>query len=130
MTNPWLRGDQVNWINAPQNEGVYHMYVKDILLDGYKTWHSTKSHNLFICPVVNAILEVPLFASVHKDKLVWEDDKNRCYSVKFGYYLEMSHIVHSERLHVIGDLNGIWKSQASHIACHLLWRDFVGDISQ
>ncbi|MCH95613.1 putative ribonuclease H protein, partial [Trifolium medium] len=46
MTGPWLRGVQGRWVNASQNEG----------------------------PVVDAILEVPLFASVHEDKLVWEDD--------------------------------------------------------
>ncbi|MCI05935.1 hypothetical protein A2U01_0026990, partial [Trifolium medium] len=47
--------NKCRWINAPQNEG----------------------------PTMKAILEVPLFASGHEDKLVWDDDKNGCYSVKF-----------------------------------------------
>jgi hypothetical protein len=55
------------------------MYVNDLLLDGYKAWDNIKICNLFTSPAINAILEVPLFASVHEDKLVWEDDKNECY---------------------------------------------------
>jgi hypothetical protein len=122
MTDPWLWGNQGCWISTPRNEGVYQMYVTDLLLYDYKVWDSTKICNLFTGPVVNDILEAPLFALVHGDKLVLEDDKNGRYYVKSSYNLAMRHIVHSERFHVVGNWNGVWKSQSPHKAHHLLWR--------
>jgi hypothetical protein len=38
----------------------------------------------------------------------------------------MRHIVYSERFHVVGNWNGIWKSQVPHKARHLLWPLFRG----
>ncbi|KAK2446457.1 hypothetical protein QL285_017265 [Trifolium repens] len=34
----------------------------------------------------------------------------------------MCYIVRSDKYHVTGNWNGIWKAQASHKARHLLWR--------
>jgi hypothetical protein len=50
---------------------VYHMYVNDLLLDGYKAWDNIKICNLFTSSCVNDIIEVSLFTSMHEDKLVW-----------------------------------------------------------
>ncbi|GAU36048.1 hypothetical protein TSUD_208180 [Trifolium subterraneum] len=68
------------------------------------------------------ILETPLVSSVREDKVVWEEERNGCYSVKYGYKLAMRYMIGSGKHHVAGNWNGIWKAQAPHKARHLLWR--------
>ncbi|GAU23341.1 hypothetical protein TSUD_237950 [Trifolium subterraneum] len=72
--------------------------------------------------VAERILETPLVNSVRQDKVVWEEERNGCYSVKSGYKLAMRYIIGSDKYHVAGNWNGIWKAQAPHKARHLLWR--------
>ncbi|GAU40431.1 hypothetical protein TSUD_397500 [Trifolium subterraneum] len=72
--------------------------------------------------VAERILDTPLVSSVREDKVVWEEERNGCYSVKFGYKLAMRYIIGSDKYHVAGNWNGIWKAQAPHKARHLLWR--------
>ncbi|GAU15094.1 hypothetical protein TSUD_08320 [Trifolium subterraneum] len=72
--------------------------------------------------VAERILETPLVHSVREDKVVWEEERNECYSVKSGYKLAMRYIIGSDKYHVAGNWNGIWKAQAPHKARHLLWR--------
>ncbi|PNX82760.1 ribonuclease H, partial [Trifolium pratense] len=72
--------------------------------------------------VVERILATPLVGSVREDKVVWEEERNECYSVKSGYKLSMRYIIRSDKYHVAGNLNGIWKAQAPHKERHLLWR--------
>ncbi|GAU39328.1 hypothetical protein TSUD_60790 [Trifolium subterraneum] len=72
--------------------------------------------------VAEKILETPLVSSVREDKVVWEEERNGCYSVKSGYQLAMRYIICSDKYHVMGNWNGIWKAQAPHKARHLLWR--------
>jgi hypothetical protein len=64
----------------------------------------------------------PLIGSVYEDKIVWEGEQNGCYSVKSGYKLAMQCIVRSEKYHVEGNWQEIWKARALHKARHLLWR--------
>ncbi|GAU45652.1 hypothetical protein TSUD_400890 [Trifolium subterraneum] len=73
-------------------------------------------------PAAEKILETPLVSSVREDKVVWEEERNGCYSVKSGYKLAMRDIIGSDNYHVVGNWNGIWKAQAPHKARHLLWR--------
>ncbi|GAU29844.1 hypothetical protein TSUD_223900 [Trifolium subterraneum] len=73
-------------------------------------------------PAAKRILETPLVSSVREDKVVWEEEKNGCYSVKSGYKLAMRYMIGSDKHHVAGNWNGIWKAQAPHKARHLLWR--------
>ncbi|GAU24809.1 hypothetical protein TSUD_157220 [Trifolium subterraneum] len=73
-------------------------------------------------PAAEKILETPLVSSVREDKVVWEEERNGCYSVKSGYQLAMRYIICSDKYHVMGNWNGIWKAQAPHKARHLLWR--------
>jgi hypothetical protein len=54
--------------------------------------------------------------------VVREDEKNEHCSVKSGYNLAMKCIIRSDRHHVAGNWNGIWKTQSTHKARHLLWR--------
>ncbi|GAU30201.1 hypothetical protein TSUD_311520 [Trifolium subterraneum] len=72
--------------------------------------------------VAEEILETPLVSSVREDKVVWEEERDGCYSVKSGYKLAMRYIIGSDKYHVVGNWNGIWKAQAPHKARHLLWR--------
>ncbi|GAU36835.1 hypothetical protein TSUD_213590 [Trifolium subterraneum] len=71
--------------------------------------------------VAEKILETPLVSSVREDKVVWEEERNGCYSVKSEYKLAMHYIIGSDKYHVVGNWNGIWKAQAPHKARHLLW---------
>ncbi|GAU33315.1 hypothetical protein TSUD_165800 [Trifolium subterraneum] len=43
--------------------------------------------------VAEKILETPLVNSVREDKVVWEEERNECYSVKSGYKLAMRYII-------------------------------------
>ncbi|GAU35047.1 hypothetical protein TSUD_30130 [Trifolium subterraneum] len=72
--------------------------------------------------VAERILATPLVSSVCGDKVVWEEERNGCYSVKSGYKLAMRYIIGRDKYHVEGNWNGIWKAQAPHKARHLLWR--------
>jgi hypothetical protein len=122
MYDPWLRGSNNRWVSSPQPAGVYQLYVKDLLHENYKAWDIAKVRNLFSGDVVERILATPLVGSVREDKVVWEEERNGCYSVKSGYKLAMRYIIHSDKYHVTGNWNDIWKAQAPHKARHLLWR--------
>ncbi|GAU11220.1 hypothetical protein TSUD_342100 [Trifolium subterraneum] len=110
------------WVPSVQPAGVYQLSVRDLLHDNYKAWNIAKVRNLFSKDVAEKILETPLVSSVREDKVVWEEERNGCYSVKSGYKLAMRYIIGSDKYHVVGNWNGIWKAQAPHKARHLLWR--------
>ncbi|GAU26741.1 hypothetical protein TSUD_317390 [Trifolium subterraneum] len=122
MHDPWLRGSANRWVPSPQPAGVYQLSVKDLLHDNYKAWNIVKVRNLFSRDVAEKILETPLVSSVREDKVVWDEERNGCYSVKSGYKLAMRYLIGSDKYHVMGNWNGIWKAQAPHKTHHLLWR--------
>ncbi|GAU51241.1 hypothetical protein TSUD_412390 [Trifolium subterraneum] len=122
MHDPWLRESSNRWVPSPQPAGVYQLSVRDLLHDNYKAWNIAKVRNLFSKDVAEKILEIPLVSSVREDKVVWEEERNGCYSVKSGYKLVMRYIIGSDKYHVVGNWNGVWKAQAPHKASHLLWR--------
>ncbi|GAU17164.1 hypothetical protein TSUD_177940 [Trifolium subterraneum] len=122
MHDPWLRGKVNKWVPSPQPAGVYQLSVRDLLHENYKAWNIANVRNLFSGDVAERILETPLVNSVREDKVVWEEERNECYSVKSGYKLAMRYIIGSDKYHVAGNWNGIWKAQAPHKARHLLWR--------
>ncbi|GAU34295.1 hypothetical protein TSUD_20010 [Trifolium subterraneum] len=84
MHDPWLRGSANRWVPSPQPAGVYQLSVRDLLHDNYKAWDIVKVRNLFSRDVAEKILETPLVSSVREDKVVWDEERNGCYSVKFG----------------------------------------------
>ncbi|GAU19619.1 hypothetical protein TSUD_383140, partial [Trifolium subterraneum] len=122
MHDPWLRGSANRWVPLPQPAGVYQLSVRDLLHENYKAWNIVKVRNLFSRDVSEKILETPLVSSVREDKVVWEEERNGCYSVKSGYKLAMRYLIGSDKYHVMGNWNGIWKAQAPHKARRLLWR--------
>ncbi|GAU28280.1 hypothetical protein TSUD_256080 [Trifolium subterraneum] len=103
MHDPWLRGKVNKWVPSPQPTGLYQLSVRDLLHEN-----------------VN---------SVREDKVVWKEERNGCYSVKSGYKLGMRYIIGSDKYHVAGNWNDIWKAQAPHKARHLLWRLCRGCLS-
>ncbi|GAU20296.1 hypothetical protein TSUD_337770 [Trifolium subterraneum] len=116
-----LRGSANRWVPSPQPAGVYQLSVRDLLHDNYKAWNIVKVRNLFSRDVAEKILETPLVSSVREDKVVWDEERNGCYSVKSGYKLVMCYLIGSDKYHVMGNWNDIWKAQAPHKARHLLW---------
>jgi hypothetical protein len=122
MCDPWLRGNDERWIPSPQPEGVYELFVSDLMVNNYKSWNTAKVRMLFPDQVAERILATPLIGSVYEDKLVWEGEQNGCYSVKSGYKLAMQGIIRSDKFHVAGNWKEIWKAHAPHKARHLLWR--------
>ncbi|GAU22925.1 hypothetical protein TSUD_326970, partial [Trifolium subterraneum] len=87
MHDPWLRGSANRWVPSPQPAGVYQLFVRDLLHENYKAWNVAKVRNLFSKDVAEKILETPLVSSVREDKVVWDEERNGCYSVKSGYKL-------------------------------------------
>ncbi|MCH89277.1 putative ribonuclease H protein, partial [Trifolium medium] len=122
MSDPWLRGNGERWIPSPQPEGMYNLFVRDLMVDNYKAWNVTKIRMLFPVQVAERIIATPLIGSVYVDKMVWEEERNGCYSVKSGYKLAMQCIFRNDKYHVKGNWKEIWKAHAPHKARHLLWR--------
>ncbi|CAJ2669980.1 unnamed protein product [Trifolium pratense] len=122
MSDPWLRGNGERWIPSPQPEGMYNLFVRDLMVDNYKAWNVSKIRMLFPVQVAERIIATPLIGSVYVDKMVWEEERNGCYSVKSGYKLAMKCIFRNDKYHVKGNWKEIWKAHAPHKARHLLWR--------
>ncbi|PNX93884.1 ribonuclease H, partial [Trifolium pratense] len=97
MYDPWLHRIDNRWVSSPQPAGVYQLFVKDLLHENYKAWNTAKVRSLFSGDVMDRILATPLVGSVREDKV-------------------------SDKHHVAGNWNDIWKAQALHKARHLLWR--------
>ncbi|GAU27870.1 hypothetical protein TSUD_114500 [Trifolium subterraneum] len=100
MHDPWLRGTINKWVPSPQPAEVYQLSVRNLLHENYKAWNIAKVRNLFSGDVAGRILETPLVNSVRQDKVVWEEERNGCYSVKSGSKLAMRYIIGSDKYHV------------------------------
>jgi len=76
--------------------------------------------------MVQAILDTPLFAEVQNDKITWMMERNGRYTVKTGYKLAMMELLHTDRFHVEGEWQRIWKVNSHHKARILLWTIWRG----
>jgi hypothetical protein len=47
MCEPWLLGGDKLWMQSPQSQSMYDLYVSDLLLQGVKNWDSHKIYSLF-----------------------------------------------------------------------------------
>jgi hypothetical protein len=122
MGDPWLRGEDGAWLPSPQNQGVYNLYVNDILTPNIKRWDKRKIESLFPMNIANRIMETPLLSVVEEDKIVWLDNNDGNYSVRSGYKMLM-HV--SGRSRTVTDNEAwqcLWKIKAPPKAKHLLWR--------
>jgi hypothetical protein len=52
------------------------------MVENYKAWNIAKISMLFPDHVARRIIASPLIGSVYEDKMVWEGERNGCYSVK------------------------------------------------
>jgi ribonuclease HI len=122
MSEPWLRGEDKLWVQSPQNQSTYDLFVKDLLLQGTKMWDCHKVHLLFSEPVAELILNTPLFEEVKEDKLVWKFDNHGIYTVKSGYnnFIRSKTVEDSWRME--GEWSSIWRAAAPPKTKHLLWR--------
>ncbi|PNX54306.1 ribonuclease H, partial [Trifolium pratense] len=103
MSDPWLRGNGERWIPSPQLEGMYNLFVRDLMIDNYKAWNVNKIRMLFPVQVAERIIATPLIGSVYVDKMIWEDERNGYYSIKSGYKLAMKCIFRNDKYHVEED---------------------------
>ncbi|KEH41262.1 hypothetical protein MTR_1g047540 [Medicago truncatula] len=111
--DPWLRSEYGNWLPAPQNQGVYDLFLSDLLIDGVKEWDVDKIAELF---------------SSEGDKVVWQEESNGLYSVRSGNRIAARDIIMSSHYYVQGGWNAIWKVKAPHkrhVSCtnRCLWCD-------
>ncbi|XP_058726659.1 uncharacterized protein LOC131598028 [Vicia villosa] len=74
MNEPWLRGTREGCLMGPQNQGVYTLTIKDLLLPNVKQWNMRVLRDLFDYSVVRDILQVPLTEEVVEDCMIWKDD--------------------------------------------------------
>ncbi|WJX23528.1 hypothetical protein P8452_12731 [Trifolium repens] len=122
MSDPWLRGQDHLWLHAPQSQSMYNLCVYNLLLQDSKEWDLHKIYSIFPEPVATNIINTPLLAEVHEDKLTWIFEKHGCYSVRSGYknYIKMTTSIQPQR--VDGDWSSIWQIKAPPKTKHLLWR--------
>jgi hypothetical protein len=122
MSDPWFRGDDSLWIQAPQLRSTYDLFVHDLLVQDMKAWDSNKIHSLFSEPVAESILKIPLFEEVQEDRLVWNFEKHGSYTVKSGYNNYIKWKAADDSLRLEGEWNSLWNITAPPKTKHLLWR--------
>jgi len=69
---PWLHSKVRNLIPAPQNQGVYDLFLSDLLIDGVKEWDVDKVIELFSYERARVVIQTSLFPSVQEDRVVWQ----------------------------------------------------------
>ncbi|KAK2399000.1 hypothetical protein QL285_048880 [Trifolium repens] len=122
MNEPWLRSNQGNYLNAPQNHNVYNLTVQQLLLPNLKQWDVVKVNSLFSVDVAKSITSVPLVELVREDKLIWSEEKDGIYSVRTGYRRLMRERNKGYMQRCDEGWSCIWKIHAPPKAKHLLWR--------
>ncbi|GAU36851.1 hypothetical protein TSUD_213750 [Trifolium subterraneum] len=94
MCDLWLRVDDGRWIGAPQIQGVD----------------------------AKVILVIALLSEVQEDRLIWNEEKEILYSVRFGYRKLMEERSYRGGMRTPQQWGKIWKVQAPPEAKHLMWR--------
>ncbi|GAU50545.1 hypothetical protein TSUD_409890 [Trifolium subterraneum] len=122
MNEPWLRKEDGLWVQSPQQQGAFDMFVNQLMLPNEKVWDSNKIHTLFPLHIAKSILDVPLFDQFEEDKLIWLYDTHGNYNVKSGYNLLLNPIICAVTPCENEELKWLWKIQAPPKAKHLLWR--------
>jgi ribonuclease HI len=122
MSDPWFRGNDSLWMQAPQLQSTYDLFVHDLLVQDMKAWDSNKIHSLFSEHVAESILKIPLFEEVQEDRLVWNFENHGSYTVKSGYNNYIKWKAVDDSLRMEGEWNSIWNITAPPKTKHLLWR--------
>ncbi|GAU45877.1 hypothetical protein TSUD_401030, partial [Trifolium subterraneum] len=121
MYDPWLRGSDNSWVNAPQNYTAHNMKVKQLMIPNRKQWDERRIMSLFPANIAQDILDTPLLDSIEEDKLIWKDESNGMYLVRSGYKRMMR-----EKGEWCRDIpqepwGRLWKIKTPQKAKHLLW---------
>jgi hypothetical protein len=66
MSEPWLRKEVGRWMQAPQKQGAYDIYVDQLMLPNLKKWDKDKIESLFSMEVASCILNIPLFDVIRR----------------------------------------------------------------
>jgi hypothetical protein len=122
MSEPWLRGEDNLWVQAPQSQSMYDLFVSDLLLQGVKGWDVHKIHSLFPETVAVHVIRIPLFEEEKEDKMVWNYENHGMYTVKSGYKHYVKHMTVEHNHMVQEDCNSLWRICAPPKTKHLLWR--------
>ncbi|WJX92273.1 hypothetical protein P8452_73938 [Trifolium repens] len=122
MSDPWICGNDMLWVQSPQHQSTYNLFVNDLLVQGMKIWDSQKILSLFAEPVASHILNTPLFEEVTEDRVVWNFENHGNYTVKSEYRNYINRKAVEDRLQVEGGWNSLWSVAAPPKTKHLLWR--------
>ncbi|XP_058734150.1 uncharacterized protein LOC131605869 [Vicia villosa] len=122
MHDPWLREKDGWWINGPQKQGVYDLFVKDLMRPDIKQWDVGKVLQVFGRKDADSILKIPLVEEVVVDRLTWQEEQSGEYCVKSGYRLWRRMQNNIRPYGTEGNWNHLWSILAPPRAKHLLWR--------
>jgi hypothetical protein len=122
MGEPWLRGREGRWMNSPQSEEIYNLYVNQLMVEGEKRWDIDKIQSLFPSEEAKNILSLPLFPCVLNDKLIWDGNKEGEYVVREGYRLLMKDKWRIKEGDEGKNWVDLWSANAPPKTCHMLWR--------
>ncbi|XP_058784493.1 uncharacterized protein LOC131659300 [Vicia villosa] len=76
MNEPCIQGKAEDCMHLPQQQGIYNLVVKDLMLPNVKQWNMGVIRNLFDCVGAEEIISVPLVEDVTEDRLVWKEEKD------------------------------------------------------
>jgi hypothetical protein len=122
MTEPWIRGEESLWLQSPQPQSMYDLFVNDLLLQGVKGWEVIKIHSLFPETVAAAIIRTPLIGEENEDKMVWNFENHGMYTVKSGYKHYITRMSKDHNHMMNEDWRSLWRICAPPKTKHLLWR--------
>lgn len=92
------------------------------LKDKMRTIFTLKTSCYLYHIVAENISKVPLVEDVVEDGLIWQEEQNGAYSVKFGYRLWRNSQTNYLNRRVERNWGSLWNIFASPIGKHLLWR--------
>ncbi|XP_058776331.1 uncharacterized protein LOC131650640 [Vicia villosa] len=112
VNEPWIRGCKNACLGGPYTQGVYNLYVQDLLLPNTKQWNILVVESLFDNVVAKEILSVPLVEDVVVNGLVWSAENSENYSVRSGYRLWRNSIASRSNCKVVGNWEDLWNIMA------------------
>lgn len=102
-------------------------WVFDLFVASDKVWNVEALNDWFPAPMVDQIIQTPLFSSIEEDQRFWWPEQSGVYSVCSAYNLLMNDVLDSDNLHADGNLRALWKLKIPPKVKHFLWR-FCRDI--
>ncbi|PNX98658.1 ribonuclease H, partial [Trifolium pratense] len=94
MSEPWLRGEDNPWMQAPQN-------------------HTS---------VAESIIRIPLLEEVTEDCLLWQFENNGNYTVKSGYKTYLKNRAIEQNYTLEKEWGSLWRIKTAPKNKHLMWR--------